>query len=129
MLFNPKSTPTYLSGLIFFQNSKRNLRVRSRHCSGKYDEGKDKNQEIRNSKENQQDHLYLYKSKGQHLLTNTRILDAIVERSNIRPTDTVLEIGPGTGNLTVKLLEAAEKIFAFKIDRRMVDILNKRVAD
>ncbi|GMI68175.1 adenosine dimethyl transferase 1B [Hibiscus trionum] len=129
MFFKPKSTPTYISGLILFQNSRRNLRIISSHCSGKYDEEIDRNQEIRNTNENQQDHLYLYKSKGQHLLTNTRILDAIVRRSNVTTTDTVLEIGPGTGNLTVKLLEAAEKVVAVEIDRRMVDVLHKRVAD
>ncbi|KAF4371875.1 hypothetical protein G4B88_016938 [Cannabis sativa] len=74
-------------------------------------------------------HLHLYKSKGQHLLTNQRILDTIVRKSAIEPTDTVLEIGPGTGNLTVKLLEAASKVFAIEIDSRMVEILDKRALE
>uniref|UniRef100_A0A803PFH9 rRNA adenine N(6)-methyltransferase n=1 Tax=Cannabis sativa TaxID=3483 RepID=A0A803PFH9_CANSA len=68
-------------------------------------------------------------SKGQHLLTNQRILDTIVRKSAIEPTDTVLEIGPGTGNLTVKLLEAASKVFAIEIDSRMVEILDKRALE
>ncbi|KAL2348570.1 hypothetical protein Fmac_002570 [Flemingia macrophylla] len=71
--------------------------------------------------------LRFYKSKGQHILVNPRILDTIVRKSAINPTDTVLEIGPGTGNLTLKLLEAAHKVFAVEIDQRMVQVLEKRV--
>ncbi|KAJ0239000.1 Ribosomal RNA small subunit methyltransferase [Hirschfeldia incana] len=77
----------------------------------------------------QHDGLFLQKSKGQHLLTNTRILDAIVRSSHVRPTDTVLEIGPGTGNLTMKLLESAHHVVAVELDKRMVEILHKRVSD
>ncbi len=42
----------------------------------------------------------------------------MVEKSAIRPSDTVLEIGPGTGNMTVKLLEKAAKVVAYEIDPR-----------
>lgn len=72
--------------------------------------------------------LRLYKSRGQHLLTNPRVLDSIVRVSDIKSDDTVLEIGPGTGNLTLKLLEASNNVFAIEIDNRMVDSLRKRVA-
>jgi len=47
---------------------------------------------------------------GQHLLKNPLIVDGMVERAAIRPTDTVLEVGPGTGNLTLKLLPKAKKV-------------------
>ncbi|XP_039125845.1 ribosomal RNA small subunit methyltransferase, mitochondrial-like [Dioscorea cayenensis subsp. rotundata] len=70
----------------------------------------------------------LHKSRGQHLLTNPRILDSIVRRANIYPDDTVLEIGPGTGNLTVRLLQYASKVIAVEIDHRMVDSLLGRVS-
>ncbi|CAN0919187.1 Ribosomal RNA small subunit methyltransferase, mitochondrial [Linum grandiflorum] len=73
--------------------------------------------------------LYLMKSKGQHLLTNPRILDTIVRKSDIKPTDTVLEIGPGTGNLTLRLLQVARKVVAVELDKRMVQVLQKRVAE
>lgn len=73
--------------------------------------------------------VYLDKSRGQHLLTNPRILDTIVRKSHIRPSDTVLEIGPGTGNLTLKLLEAAKAVVAVEVDKRMVEVLGKRVAE
>lgn len=42
----------------------------------------------------------------------------MLEKADVRPTDTVLEIGPGTGNMTVKLLEKARKVIACEIDTR-----------
>ncbi|CAA0834027.1 Ribosomal RNA adenine dimethylase family protein [Striga hermonthica] len=60
--------------------------------------------------EEEEGQIRLFKSRGQHLLTNPRVLDAIIRASGVKPDDTVLEIGPGTGNLTLKLLEAANKI-------------------
>lgn len=78
---------------------------------------------------NEKPQFYFYKSRGQHILTNPRILDSIVRKSAIEPTDTVLEIGPGTGNLTLKLLEASQKVVAIEIDRRMVEVLQRRVAE
>ncbi|XP_021714604.1 ribosomal RNA small subunit methyltransferase, mitochondrial-like [Chenopodium quinoa] len=81
------------------------------------------------TKENAECHFQLYKSKGQHLLTSGRVLDSIVKSSNIKATDTVLEIGPGTGNLTLRLLQAASKVVAIEIDKRMAEALQKRVAE
>ncbi|KDO71051.1 hypothetical protein CISIN_1g047897mg, partial [Citrus sinensis] len=74
-------------------------------------------------------YIFFHKSKGQHILTNQRVLDSIVRKSSINPDDTVLEIGPGTGNLTLKLLEVSKKVHAIEIDERMVEILNRRAAD
>lgn len=45
----------------------------------------------------------------------------------MQPTDTVLEIGPGTGNMTIKLLEKVKKVVACEVDPRMVAELQKRV--
>lgn len=81
------------------------------------------------TEEQKDGYLQLHKSKGQHLLTNQRIIDNIVRKSAIKPTDTVLEIGPGTGNLTLKLLEAAQRVVAVELDKRMVEVLQKRVAE
>lgn len=39
----------------------------------------------------------------------------------------VLEIGPGTGNMTVKLLERAKKVIAVEVDPRMIAEVTKRV--
>ena len=66
------------------------------------------------------------KGHGQHILKNPLVLNAIVEKAAVKPTDVVLEIGPGTGNLTEKLLAAAKKVIAFEIDPRMVAELRKR---
>lgn len=66
------------------------------------------------------------KSYGQHILINSHILNEMVTKSAIRPTDVVLEIGPGTGNLTALLLERAKKVIAIEIDPRMVAELSKR---
>ena len=48
-------------------------------------------------------------------------------QSALRHTDTVLEIGPGTGNLTVKMLDKVKKVTACELDPRMVAELQKRV--
>ena len=70
----------------------------------------------------------MQKSKGQHLLKNPMILSEIINKSSIKSTDIVLEIGPGTGNLTMLLLEAAKKVIAIELDPRMVAQLTKRVS-
>ncbi|KAI5193244.1 18S rRNA (adenine1779-N6/adenine1780-N6)-dimethyltransferase, partial [Nematocida sp. AWRm77] len=69
----------------------------------------------------------LNKTFGQHLLKNPGVISMLVEKGKIRPTDTVLEIGPGTGNLTLKLLEKAKKVVAVEKDRKIAADLLKRV--
>ncbi|KAI1501487.1 S-adenosyl-L-methionine-dependent methyltransferase [Biscogniauxia marginata] len=67
------------------------------------------------------------KDFGQHILKNPGIAEAIVEKANLKPTDTVLEVGPGTGNLTVKILEKARNVIAVEMDPRMAAETTKRV--
>lgn len=67
------------------------------------------------------------KDFGQHILKNPMVIKGMIEKSAIRPTDVVLEIGPGTGNLTISLLEQAKKVIACEIDIRLVAELQKRV--
>ena len=67
------------------------------------------------------------KSKGQHFLKNPLVVNGIVAKAAIKTTDTVLEIGPGTGNMTVKLLNQAKKVVAVELDLRMVAEVTKRV--
>ncbi|GAB5367246.1 hypothetical protein AAMO2058_001213500 [Amorphochlora amoebiformis] len=66
------------------------------------------------------------KTFGQHILRNPLVVKSIVEYAAIKPTDVVLEIGPGTGNLTQKLLETAKKVIALEYDPRMIAELHKR---
>jgi 18S rRNA (adenine1779-N6/adenine1780-N6)-dimethyltransferase len=72
--------------------------------------------------------LPMNKAFGQHLLRNPGILQQIIEAANIKQSDTVLEIGPGTGNLTVKLCPLAKKVIAMEIDARMIAEVKKRAA-
>lgn len=109
---------------------RQNCRTMStRRFNNVKDEDEQYHNKLRRKTENEEAQIYLLKSRGQHLLMNPRVLNTIVQKSNILPTDTVLEIGPGTGNLTLKLLEVAEKVIAIEIDKRMVEILHKRVAE
>ncbi|KAI9459130.1 rRNA adenine dimethylase [Lactarius psammicola] len=64
---------------------------------------------------------------GQHILKNPSIAQEIVEKANLRPTDKVLEVGPGTGNLTVRILEKAKHCTVVEMDPRMAAELTKRV--
>lgn len=66
-------------------------------------------------------------SVGQHILKNPLIVNSMIEKSAVRATDTVLEIGPGTGNMTAKILEKAKKVTACELDPRMAAELRKRV--
>lgn len=68
-----------------------------------------------------------HRSKGQHILKNPMIVQAIVDKAAVRSTDIVLEVGPGTGNLTMALLAKAKKVIAIELDPRMVAELTKRV--
>uniref|UniRef100_A0A7S0YCY7 rRNA adenine N(6)-methyltransferase n=1 Tax=Polytomella parva TaxID=51329 RepID=A0A7S0YCY7_9CHLO len=70
--------------------------------------------------------LEFHKSKGQHILKNPLVVQAIVDKAGIKGTDVVLEIGPGTGNLTIKLLEKAKRVVAIELDPRMVLELTRR---
>ncbi|OVA18696.1 Ribosomal RNA adenine methylase transferase [Macleaya cordata] len=70
--------------------------------------------------------ISFHKSKGQHILKNPLLVDTIVQKSGIKSTDVILEIGPGTGNLTKKLLEAGKNVIAVELDPRMVLELQRR---
>lgn len=59
------------------------------------------------------------KSLGQHWLTDRQILAEIAESADIKPEDTVLEIGPGLGTLTSELLRRAKKVIAVEFDSEL----------
>uniref|UniRef100_A0A672TKB8 rRNA adenine N(6)-methyltransferase n=2 Tax=Strigops habroptila TaxID=2489341 RepID=A0A672TKB8_STRHB len=64
----------------------------------------------------------------QHILKNPLIVNSIIEKAALRRhTDVILEMGPGTGNLTVKMLEKVKKVVICEIDPRLVGELQKRV--
>uniref|UniRef100_A0A1A9WJD2 rRNA adenine N(6)-methyltransferase n=1 Tax=Glossina brevipalpis TaxID=37001 RepID=A0A1A9WJD2_9MUSC len=67
------------------------------------------------------------KDFGQHILKNPLVITSMLEKAAIRSTDVVLEIGPGTGNMTVRILERCKKVIACEIDTRLAAELQKRV--
>lgn len=66
------------------------------------------------------------KSLGQNFLINDEVVTKIIEKAEISKEDLVIEIGPGLGTLTNKLLEHAGKVIAIELDKRMIEILIDR---
>lgn len=69
------------------------------------------------------------KSFGQNFLTDTNILQKIVDTAEIDKNINVIEIGPGIGALTEFLAENAAEVMAFEIDDRLVPILADTLRD
>ena len=69
------------------------------------------------------------KSFGQNFLTDTNILQKIVDTAEIDDRVNVIEIGPGIGALTEFLAERAAEVMAFEIDHRLVPILADTLRD
>ena len=66
------------------------------------------------------------KSLGQNFLINDRVVEEIIENSEITKNDLIIEIGPGLGTLTKDLLERAGKVVCIELDKRMINILEDR---
>ena len=67
------------------------------------------------------------KSLGQHWLHDDDSLQAICDAVDLSPADTVLEVGPGLGTLTQKLVKQAGKVIAVEFDAALARDLPKRV--
>lgn len=63
---------------------------------------------------------------GQNYLKDENILNKIVRTIDPQLEDYILEIGPGTGSLTKKIIEKTEHFIAVEIDRRMIDQLKEK---
>ncbi len=72
--------------------------------------------------------ILLTKSLGQNFLHDGNQLQRIVRVADLKPTDQVLEIGPGLGPLTELLLKNSSKVFAIELDLRLVEFLKERFA-
>ena len=77
----------------------------------------------------QKHHLYTQKRFGQNFLINRSVIDASIEAANLQPTDTVIEIGAGTGVLTQQIAVRASHVYAFEIDSSLQPLLNQTLAD
>ena len=69
------------------------------------------------------------KQFGQHWLKDNDILAQIILAAELQSSDRVLEIGPGTGNLTKKLLAQVEALVAVEIDRDLCKKLVQQYGD
>jgi 16S rRNA (adenine1518-N6/adenine1519-N6)-dimethyltransferase len=68
------------------------------------------------------------KRLGQHFLTDTRIIDRIIQAIEPKPDETVVEIGPGRGALTARLVEKAGTVVAIEFDRNLIPVLLEKFA-
>ena len=66
------------------------------------------------------------KSLGQNFLVDDNVIDEIIRSSNIDKQDLIIEIGPGLGVLTNRLLQESNNVIAVELDKRMVNILQDR---
>jgi 16S rRNA (adenine1518-N6/adenine1519-N6)-dimethyltransferase len=64
------------------------------------------------------------KQRGQNFVIDPNTVRRIVRESGIGPDDTVVEVGPGLGSLTLALLEVARAVLAIEVD----DLLSARLA-
>jgi len=68
------------------------------------------------------------KALGQNFLSDPAILDSIVDAAEVGPGDVVLEIGPGTGNLTRPLAARAGRLVCVELDRDLVKVCRETFA-
>ncbi len=66
------------------------------------------------------------KGLGQHFLIDQASLEAIIAAASVRPSDTVLEIGPGLGVMTTLLVERAKRVVAVEADGTLAELLTRR---
>lgn len=69
------------------------------------------------------------KSLGQNFLLDESVLNDIVEGAEVNENDMVIEIGPGVGSLTAKLLLKAKKVVSIELDNDLIPILEAELGD
>ena len=65
---------------------------------------------------------------GQNFLIDNNVIDLIIQSINPQQGQTLVEIGPGLGALTVPLLKKAEQLHVVELDRDVIPILEKKCA-
>ena len=66
---------------------------------------------------------------GQNFLVDPNLMRLLVEKASLRPDDTVLEVGAGTGSLTELLAARCGAVVAVEIDRRLASIASKQLSN
>jgi len=62
---------------------------------------------------------------GQHFLIDKNIVEKIIEALGLESSDIVLEIGPGQGIITKRIVERVQRLIAIEIDKRLFEDLNE----
>ena len=65
---------------------------------------------------------------GQHFLIDGNLMRVLVDEADLGPADTVIEVGPGVGNLTELLVERAGWVVAVEISPTIAEIARRRLA-
>jgi 16S rRNA A1518/A1519 N6-dimethyltransferase RsmA/KsgA/DIM1 with predicted DNA glycosylase/AP lyase activity len=65
------------------------------------------------------------RSLGQNFCTDDNILSDIVTAARVTPSDVVIEVGPGTGNLTRHLLATRARVLAVEKDDTLIERLRE----
>ncbi|MBU1110341.1 16S rRNA (adenine(1518)-N(6)/adenine(1519)-N(6))-dimethyltransferase [Patescibacteria group bacterium] len=73
--------------------------------------------------------LLPHKQLGQNFLVNQHILSDLLETADLTPKNVILEIGAGSGAITVELARRAKKVIAVEIDKKLIPILNNAIRD
>jgi len=71
--------------------------------------------------------LHPNRKNGQNFLIDKNILEKIIAAADLKPTDNVLEIGPGFGVLTQELVKHAGNVIAVEQDKRLAEFLEKEI--
>lgn len=66
------------------------------------------------------------KRLGQNFLIDEETIDGIIKAAEVKEDDLIIEIGPGLGSLTKRLLDNSGKVVCIELDNRMIEILNDR---
>ncbi len=68
-------------------------------------------------------HFRFLKSLGQNFLQDEEVIGKILDGSDIGPEDLVIEVGPGSGALTVEAARRAGRLVAVELDSRLIPVL------
>jgi len=66
-------------------------------------------------------------SYSQNFITDPNLVKALIKKSNLAISDTVLEIGAGKGIITTELSKACKKVIAVEIDKNLYDFLSSNL--
>src|SRR5690606_37151105 len=77
----------------------------------------------------QQKHgLYTQKRLGQHFLVDQSVITASLAAANVQSADTIVEVGAGTGVLTIALARTARQVISYEIDPLLQPLLSETLS-